>query len=131
MSVEQKKQVLIVDDDHQVCDLIQAFLKIGEPTLKCVQAHDTAQATFKIDNQHFDLVIVDKNLPGKSGLEFVRQLRRTLRHQGKKVILVSAALEREDVLFAVKHNIQEILVKPFTFAQLMEKVRKCLPTNQY
>tara|TARA_R110002072_G_scaffold534_5_gene3752 strand:+ start:9501 stop:9896 length:396 start_codon:yes stop_codon:yes gene_type:complete len=126
---EQQIHVLVVDDDHQVCDLIQAFLKIGNSSIQCVQAFDTAQATFKIDNQHFDLIIIDKNLPGKSGLEFVKQLRRTMRHQRKKIILVSAALEREDVLFAVNHNIQEVLVKPFTFAQLMEKVKKTLPTE--
>lgn len=124
----QSKKILLIDDDKKICDLVMVFMKISKQKhpLKCVVAHDTTQAMFKIQNQDFDLVIVDKNLPGKSGLELIRHLRRLLKYQKLNILLLSGSLEREDVLFAVENKVNDVLVKPFTFAQLMEKLKNNL-----
>ena len=122
------RQILLVDDDQKICDLIKVFLKISKQVqnVHCVVAHDTTQAMFKIQNQEFDLVIIDKNLPGKSGLELISHLRKLLKFQKQKILLLSGSLDREDVLFAVENKVNDILVKPFTFAQLMEKLKENL-----
>lgn len=131
--MEQPKKIhniLVVDDDQKICDLFNVFIKMGTKNVKCVTALDTSQALFKLENQEFDLVFIDQNLPGKSGLDFVRQLKSHIKHQNKKVILMSGGLQRDHVLAAVELGIKEMLVKPFTFAQLMEKLKSNLSSSE-
>ncbi|PIP94900.1 MAG: hypothetical protein COW00_14355 [Bdellovibrio sp. CG12_big_fil_rev_8_21_14_0_65_39_13] len=118
--------VLVVDDDKKICDLIKAFLKVGTEDLQTVVANDATQALFKLENQEFHVLILDQNLPGKSGVEFVRQLRKMLKHSSIRVVLMSAILSKEDVQSALQVGIDDILVKPFTFAQMMAKIRPLL-----
>lgn len=118
--------ILVLDDDKKICDLITVFFKVAGKHYNVVSSNDVPQAVFKLENQEFDLLIIDKNLPGKSGIDFIKQVRKMIKHNKKKILLLSAALEREDVLFAVEHNVHDILVKPFNYAQLMEKVSKIL-----
>jgi len=118
--------ILVVDDDQKICDLIKAFLKVGTDDLQTVVANDATQALFKLENQEFHVLILDQNLPGKSGVEFVRQLRKMIKHSSLRVVLMSAILSKEDVQCALQVGIDDILVKPFTFAQMMGKIRPLL-----
>ena len=120
------KKVLIIDDDPKICDLISVFLKISLNGINVVTARDTIQANFKLENEDFDLIIVDKNLPTRSGLDFITQLRSSFRYTNIKIILVSGSLSSTDVIFAGKNRVSDILVKPFKYSQFLKKVRKFL-----
>lgn len=120
------KKILLIDDDSKVCDLISVFLKLGTKGIQLVTAGDTIQGNFKLENDDFDLVIVDKNLPTRSGLEFISQLRNSFKYQKMKVVLLSGSLTNDDVHFAVENNVSEIIVKPFKYAQFLEKIKKVL-----
>ena len=65
-------------------------------------------------------------LPGKLGLEFVEQLRKTVKYNRVKVLLMSGYLQQDDVLTAIDVGVKQILVKPFTRQQLIEKVSSIL-----
>lgn len=120
------KKILLIDDDPKVCDLISVFLKLGTKGINLVTAGDTIQGNFKLENDEFDLVIVDKNLPTRSGLEFISQLRSSFKYQKMKVVLLSGSLTNDDVHFAVENNVSEIIVKPFKYVQFLEKIKKVL-----
>lgn len=127
MSIEQRPfNILVVEDDKKICDLIKVLLKVGTQDVQAVLANDATQALFKLENQDFDLLLVDQNLPGKSGVDFVRQLRKMMKHASVKVVLMSAVLSKDDVQAALQVGIDDILVKPFTFSQLITKVRPFL-----
>lgn len=126
----QTRKVLVVDDDKKICDLFTAFIKIGAKKISCVTANDVTQALFKIDNQEFDLVFIDQKLPSKSGTDFIRTVRTSMKHRNLKIILMSAALEKEDILTAMEMGVSQVMVKPFTFAQIMEKLKDNLHSEE-
>ncbi len=114
--------VLVIDDEEKICKIIRIFLNLSPKIKNVVIAKDSIEGMLKLNNQEFDLIIVDKNMPNKSGLEFVENLRKSLKHQKTKILLISGCLTKEDTLIAMKLGIKEILVKPFNRQRLMEKL---------
>lgn len=114
--------VLVIDDEEKICKIIRIFLNLSPKIKNVVIAKDTIEGMLKLNNQDFDLIIVDKSMPNKSGLEFVENLRKSLKHQKTKILLISGCLTKEDTLVAMKLGIKEILVKPFNRQRLMEKL---------
>ena len=122
----EEMNVLVIDDEDKICDLVRVFLSTAFPFNSVVSAASAFHATQKFQNQQFDLIIVDHVLPGKLGLEFVEQLRKTVKYNRVKVLLMSGYLQQDDVLTAIDVGVKQILVKPFTRQQLIEKVSSIL-----
>lgn len=61
-----------------------------------------------------DLALVDWNLPGRNGLEFVRALRADRRFERVRLVMVTTELESKQVLEALRAGVDEYLMKPFT-----------------
>lgn len=121
--------VLVIDDEEKICELIKIFLESAFPFHSVVAAPNSAQAMQKFANQDFDLIIVDHVMPGKAGVEFIEQLRNSVRYNKIKVILISGYLQQEDVLQAIQLGIRHIVVKPFTRQQLINQVGDILKIN--
>jgi DNA-binding response OmpR family regulator len=113
--------VLVIDDEEKICKIIRIFLNLSPKVKNVVVAKDSIEGMLKLNNQSFDLIIVDKSMPNKSGLEFVENLRKSLKHQKAKILLISGCLTKDDTLVAMKLGIKDILVKPFNRQRLMEK----------
>lgn len=122
----EEMNVLVIDDEDKICDLVRVFLSTAFPFNSVVSAASAFHANQKFQNQQFDLIIVDHVLPGKLGLEFVEQLRKTVKYSRVKVLLMSGYLQQDDVLTAIDVGVKQILVKPFTRQQLIEKVSSIL-----
>ncbi len=118
--------ILVIDDEEKICELIKIFLESAFPFRSVVSAPNAAQAMQKFANQDFDLIIIDHVMPGKAGIEFVEQLRNSVKYSKLKVILISGYLQQEDVLTAIKFGIKHIVVKPFTRQQLVNQVADIL-----
>ena len=95
-----------------------------------VLAKDTIEGMLKLNNQEFDLIIVDKSMPNKTGIEFIENLRKSLKHQKAKVLLISGCLTKDDTLNAMKLGVKDILVKPFNRQRLMEKFNSILQIEE-
>lgn len=129
MSSQKKIQdmnILVVDDEEKICELIKIFLESAYPFHSVVSAPNAAQAMQKFLNQEFDLVIMDHVMPGKPGIEFIEQLRNSVKYNKLKIILISGYLQQEDVLTAIQLNIKHIVVKPFTRQHLIQQVSDIL-----
>lgn len=126
MSDIKQMNVLILDDEEKICDLVKAFLNSMGKWNSIVIANNTLQATQKLQNQRFDLLILDHVLPGKLGIEFAETLRNTIKFHHLKILMISGYLQQEDVLKSVDLGIKHILVKPFSRQQLIEKVKLVL-----
>lgn len=122
MSAKRKFIILVVDDDQKIRELVQAFFSLRSEEVLCVTASDVQQASLKLSNQDFDLIILDNVMPGKSGIDYALMLKRSLKYAKTPIILMSGALSQEDVLKAIEGGIKDILVKPFTLKQLGEKI---------
>lgn len=121
-----KFHVLVVDDEQQICDLVNIFLMQTEKFATVISANSAATAMQKMQNQYFDLVIVDFAMPNKSGIEFIINIKQILKFNHIRFLLISGCLQKTDVLSAMNFGVKNILVKPFTRSQLVEKVFKLL-----
>ncbi len=116
--------ILIIDDDQKIIDLITTFLKIKYPKFVVVSATDPREGQMKMDNQDFDVVIVDQFMGTKTGLDIITYAKKTLKHANRKFILMSGGLQTPEVARAINLGVTEILVKPFPLLQLQEKILK-------
>jgi two-component system chemotaxis response regulator CheY len=125
----QDMNILVIDDEEKICELIKIFLESAFPFHSVVAAPNAGQAMQKFANQEFDLLIVDHVMPGKAGVEFIEQLRNSVKFNKLKIILISGYLQQEDVLAAIQHGVRHIVVKPFTRQQLVQQVGDILRLN--
>lgn len=126
MNSGKKLTILVVDDDPKVRELIQAYFAMRSGDVTCVMASDTQQAVMKLSNQDFDIALIDNVMPGKHGIDFAVSLRKSLKYARMPIILMSGALQQDDVLKAIDGGIKNILVKPFSLKQLNEKITNVL-----
>jgi two-component system chemotaxis response regulator CheY len=76
--------------------------------------------TFRRGN--FDLVLTDWNMPAKSGLEVIQEIRAM--NKTVPIIMVTTEAEKSRVLEAIQAGVSDYLIKPFTADTLREKLEK-------
>ncbi len=118
------RKVLLADDSGTMRKIIIRSLEAVGIT-GTVEASDGADCLAKFEQDAFDLVITDWNMPGKTGLEVVKAIRE----RGSKVpiFMITTEAERARVLDAVQAGVNDYLVKPFTTEALREKLDKYAP----
>lgn len=112
------KRILVVDDEKQIVEVIDAYLKRDgfEPVLR----YDVAGAMDVIQSAPPDLMILDINLPDGSGLDVIRQSR-----QGRRIptILLTARIEEIDRIVGLELGADDYVTKPFSPGELVARVR--------
>jgi two-component system chemotaxis response regulator CheY len=115
-------KVLVADDDKSMRSLIVHSLNaVGVPEV--VEAADGNEAVRAFQQNEFDLVVLDWQMPGMCGLEVIEAIRAT----GSEVpiIMVTATgTKQEHVVDAVEAGASDYLLKPFNPAVLREKLGK-------
>ncbi|MFZ3170974.1 MAG: response regulator [Carboxydocellales bacterium] len=122
MSNNTQHTILIVDDQMGVRMLLnEAFQEVG---YKVELAANGPEALIKIDQVRPDIVLMDMKMPGMSGLEVLREVKK----QGKelKVILMTAYGELEIVAEAMELGVTEYVTKPFDINEVRGLVKKAL-----
>lgn len=122
MNELKKQNILILDDDKQICNLLQSFLKKMKG-IDCVVASDPIEAMYKIENQQFSYLIVDYHLKQKTGIDFIRNLKRIEKYKDMNYILISGNVEKKMVIEALQLGVSDILVKPFESKDLFGKLK--------
>lgn len=120
--IERSHRVLVVDDEQVVWDVISSALE--RPGLYLVYAPDGEQALSLVFSESFDLIIADKNLPGITGLDVIRQARG--RDPLVSTLIITAYASRESAEEAMAIGIDDYLVKPFDLDELRTKVDELL-----
>lgn len=115
-------RILVVEDNPG----IMAFLRKGlAEEGYVVQAADRAEAALELGTrQEFDAAVVDVMLPGRSGLDLVRDLRQ----EGVRIpiLLLTARDRTEDKIEGLDSGADDYLTKPFDFAELTARLRALL-----
>ncbi len=114
-------RVLVADDSSTMRKIILRSLQAVGVT-ETVEAADGAEAIALFQPGKFDLVLTDWNMPAKTGLEVVQEIRS----QDPKVpiIMVTTEAEKGRVMQAIQAGVSDYLVKPFTADTLREKLEK-------
>ncbi|PWC06687.1 response regulator [Mycetocola zhujimingii] len=121
MTVAAVLRTIIVDDDIEVASLHGRFVGAHPAFAVAATAHNGPDALRLIAEHRPDLVLLDFDLPGLTGLEVLRGVR-ALGGVQPEVIAVTAARDVESVRQARSAGIQHYLVKPFTARGLNERL---------
>lgn len=111
--------ILLIEDEPNVISLIQRGLNAQEYTVSIAMDGPSGLETFR--RQTFDLVILDIMLPGMSGLEVCRAIRK--QDADTPVLLLSALGTTEDIVTGLDLLADDYLVKPFKLAELGARIR--------
>jgi DNA-binding response OmpR family regulator len=115
-------RILVVEDDRKVASFLEQGLR--EDGYAVDVAHDGVDGTMKAHVYDYDLAILDVMLPGKSGFEIVRDLRK--RQNPLPVLLLTARDSKEDIVRGLDVGADDYLTKPFSFDELLARVRALL-----
>jgi len=123
-----RPRVLIVDDEEQIRTICQCFLQ-GD-FMDCAVAASGALALEMLAREPYDLVLLDVNMPGMSGLELVRQLRENAPVANLKIVMFSGHMDGDDLALLLQTGVDDYLTKPFSGAQLAARIKACLGHKQ-
>jgi two-component system response regulator RegX3 len=116
-----KASVLIIEDIREMADLIKLYLeKEGIET----EIRESAEESIELlATRPFDLLVLDLNLPGMDGFQFLQWFRKD---HDTPVIIVSARDEDEDIVMGLGIGADEFVTKPFSPKVLAARVRALL-----
>lgn len=120
-------KILIVEDEHKLSDSIVTYLK-SEKYL-CEQAFDYNEALEKVRGYDYDCVLLDLMLPGGSGLDILRDIKR--RNNPAGVIIVSAKDSLDDKVKGLEIGADDYLPKPFHLAELGIRVYAIIRRKEF
>jgi len=116
-------KILIVDDFSTMRRIIKNILKqLGFERIE--EAEDGEQAYNKLQNDSFDFVITDWNMPNLDGLGLLKKVRGDKRLKDLPILMVTAEAEKDKVIEAIKAGVNNYIVKPFTEEVIKEKMDK-------
>ncbi len=124
--IDAKYSVLVVDDEALVRDLIEDMLLETGLFKFIIFASDGQEAWGKLQNQSFDLIILDINMPKKTGHELIELMNLHKKMGEQKILISSGHLDSMGVNLAIKQNVKNFIIKPFSSVSLTDKVFKLL-----
>ena len=113
--------ILVVDDDDGIRSLVKKYL--NENLFLVTTADSAEDALEKIKIIKFDLIVLDIMMPGKSGLEFLRENRKELE---TPVILLTAKAEINERVEGLEVGADDYLPKPFEPKELILRIKNIL-----
>ncbi len=118
--------ILIVEDEEDILELME--FNLGREGFETMGFLNTKRVTEVLEEEKVDLILMDRNLPGTEGSEFVASLRR----QGidTPVIFISAKDKDSDIEQGFERGGDDYLTKPFSMKELVLRVKAILRRTQ-
>tara|TARA_Y100000996_G_scaffold297966_1_gene235953 strand:+ start:424 stop:1101 length:678 start_codon:yes stop_codon:yes gene_type:complete len=113
--------ILVVDDDEGIRSLVKKYL--NENNFLVSTADSAESASKKIEIIEFDLIILDIMMPGKSGLEFIKENKKNLE---TPIILLTAKGEPNERIEGLEIGADDYLPKPFEPKELILRIKNIL-----
>ena len=113
--------ILVVDDDDGIRSLVKKYL--NENNYLVTTASSAEDASEKIKIIKFDMIILDIMMPGKSGLEFIKENKKKLQ---TPIILLTAKGEAEERIKGLEIGADDYLPKPFEPKELILRIQNII-----
>lgn len=120
-------KLLIIEDNLALLDSITASLLAEKISCETAANFDAAQE--KINLYEYDIVIVDINLPGGSGLDIIRELKKINTRTG--VIVISARNSLDNKVEGLTLGADDYITKPFDLAELIARVKALIRRRKF
>ena len=113
--------LLIVDDDRRIRDLLSRFLR-GEG-YRVTTADNASDARAKLDGLKFDLLVLDVMMPGETGFDFAKAIRR---NSAVPILMLTARDEKESRIAGLEIGADDYVAKPFEPRELSLRIANIL-----
>ena len=121
----RQSTVLVVDDEKEIADFIELYLK--NENYNVHKFYNGKDALACVEHENIDLAILDVMLPDIDGFEILKQIRLT---HNFPVIMLTALGTTEDIVKGLDAGADDYLVKPFSFQELEARIKALLRRNK-
>jgi two-component system phosphate regulon response regulator PhoB len=118
------RSILIVDDEPAIRDVIAAALEMAG--YRTIEAGNAQQAHALVVDQKPDLILLDWMMPGTSGVELARRLKRDSLTQEIPIIMLTAKGEEEHKISGLDAGADDYITKPFSPRELVARLKAVL-----
>jgi len=122
-------KVLIVDDHALVRAGLRQLMMAGDLALTVGEAKDAVTAVQTLRSEHWDMVLLDINLPGKNGIELLKQIRQEFRKL--RVLILSMHSEEQYAIRAIKNGALGYLTKDSAPEKLISAIQTIADGKRY
>jgi two-component system, OmpR family, copper resistance phosphate regulon response regulator CusR len=112
-------RILIIEDDPKIAEALRQGLTAEKYTVTLAPTGE--DGFFHANAEPFDLILLDLMLPGRSGIEILKTLRK--RGTNTPVLVLTARDSLEDRIVGLDSGADDYLVKPFAFPELLARIR--------
>lgn len=119
-----QKRILIVEDEGSIREMVAFALRKAD--MEPMAAADAREAQLAVAATVPDLILLDWMLPGMSGLELARRLRRETLTADVPIIMLTARGEEMDRVAGLEAGVDDYVVKPFSTRELIARIKAVL-----
>lgn len=120
-------KILLIEDEKSLAESISDYLK-GEDYI-CEWAKNFYEAEEKVGLYQYDCILVDISLPGGSGLDLVKQIKKLKTNAG--IIIISAKNSVDDKIVGLDLGADDYVAKPFNLAELNSRIKSVLRRRNF
>lgn len=121
LSPENAMRILLVDDSGTMRHIQKRTLtEIGLTDVK--EASDGALALKEVEQEKFDLILMDWNMPNMTGIEALKKLKGNPAYKAIPVVMVTSESDKSHIVEAIQAGAANYILKPFTAEVLKEKL---------
>ncbi|CDH08140.1 response regulator in two-component regulatory system with PhoR (or CreC), regulation of Pi uptake (OmpR family) [Xenorhabdus bovienii str. oregonense] len=118
------KRILVVEDEVQIREMV--CLVLEQNGYQTVEAEDYDVAVGRLSEPYPDLVLLDWMLPGGSGIQLIKQIKRDSSTRDIPVMMVTARGEEEDRVRGLDVGADDYITKPFSPKELVARIKAVL-----
>ncbi|MCU0806930.1 MAG: phosphate regulon transcriptional regulator PhoB [Candidatus Contendobacter sp.] len=118
------KRILIVEDEQPIREMV--MFALASAGYEAQEAADSRQAQAVIAERLPDLLLLDWMLPGVSGIDFARRLKKEDLTRELPIIILTARAEEEDKVQGLESGADDYITKPFSPRELVARIRAVL-----
>ncbi len=118
------KTILVVDDEAAIREMVSLALKMAG--FECIEAADASEAHAKVVDQKPDLILLDWMMPGISGIEFARRLKRNEMSAEIPIVMLTAKGEEDHKIRGLETGADDYITKPFSPRELVARLKAVL-----
>ncbi len=126
MSVENKGNILLVEDEENLHEALKLNLELDGYSVS--SAFTGTQALKAVQNEYFDLIILDLMLPEIDGISVTENIR--VQHNEVPILILSAKGSGTDRVLGLKKGADDYITKPFNLEELLLRVDKLIQKNK-
>lgn len=121
--MDKNMRILVCDDFSTMRRIIKNLLReLGFENI--AEADDGSSAMPMLESEPFDLLVLDWNMPGTTGIEVLKWIRAHERLSTLPILMVTAEAKREQIIEAAEAGVSGYVVKPFNAATLSSKLER-------